>query len=107
MNDVGAINLIVMPNAPDACTGVKNHLVRIAVSYPWEDALFIAAASKVIVLDGDDVKGETIMEFHSSFVNRSKEWWSIFRLLKLGGDGIVAKVGEGEMVVVCAPSYPS
>ena len=56
MNDVGAINLIIMPNAPDACTGVKNHLVRIAVSYPWKDALFVAAASKVIVLGGDGVE---------------------------------------------------
>ena len=56
MNDVGAINLIVMPNVPDACTGVKNHLVRIAVSDPWEDALLVAAASKVIVLGGDGVE---------------------------------------------------
>ena len=95
MNDICAIHLIVMPNAPDACTGVKNHLVRIAVSYPWKDALFVAAASKVIVLGGDGIKGETIMEFHSSFVNRSKEWWS---------DCVVAKVGEGKMIVICASS---
>ena len=48
--------MIVMPNAPNACTGVKNHLVRVAVSYPWEDALLVAAAPKVIVLGGDGVE---------------------------------------------------
>ncbi len=56
VNDVCAINLIVMPNSPNACTGIKNYLCRVTVSYFWEDALLFAAAPKVIVLGGDGVK---------------------------------------------------